>query len=172
MTLSVETLKASFERVQNENGGTTALGMRFYQRLFEKYPGVRPLFHAPPEAQHKKLMASLGAIIAGVTKPEELLPYLHAMGIRHLAYQTENAHYPAVAENLLAVLKEHLSVEGEWTPEMQETWEAALNTVATVMIEAAENPEAYKDEIAAAGYLPDGFRADGPMSRQALRPTG
>lgn len=160
MTLNVDLLRRTFARAKTENGGLRRLGMRFYQRLFEKYPQVRPLFNTPPEEQHVKLMASVGAIVAAVAEPERLLPYLHAMGIRHLEYGTENGHYAAVGENLVAVLGEHLSVEGEWTPEMRETWELALQTVSDIMIDAANRPEEYAPELLAAGYGPDGFRAD------------
>lgn len=160
--MNIQLIAETFQRAKTENGGATTLGMRFYQRLFEKYPAVRPLFHTPPEEQHKKLMASLGAIVASVTNPEQLMPYLKAMGIRHLEYKTEPAHYPAVAENLIAVLKEHLSVEGEWTPEMEASWAEALNTIAGVMIEAANNPDACREELMAAGYLPNGFKTADP----------
>lgn len=160
MTLNTLLIAQTFERAKKENGGVRALGLRFYERLFEQYPAVRPLFHTPPEEQHKKLMASLAAIVASVTNPEVMLPYLRAMGIRHLQYKTEAAHYGAVAENLLAVLKEHLSKEGTWTEEMHTNWAAALNIVAEVMIDAANRPEAYRLEIAKAGYLADGFKAN------------
>lgn len=162
MTLNVAIIAESFERAKQENGGLRSLGLRFYERLFEKYPGVRPLFHTPPEEQHKKLMASLGAIVASVTNPEVMVPYLRAMGIRHLAYKTEPAHYPAVAENLVAVLAEHLSQEGEWTEEMKSNWEAALQIIADVMIEGANHPEQYRDELLAAGYQADGLKAGNP----------
>jgi hemoglobin-like flavoprotein len=155
-------LRETFDRARKENGGLTSLGMRFYARLFEKYPAVRPLFTTPPEQQHKKLMASIGAIVTAAENPTTLMPYLHAMGIRHLKYKTENAHYPAVAENLVAVLAEHLSKEGEWTEEMKQTWEDALTLVATIMIEAANDPASYQDELAQAGYAPDGFRHGDP----------
>jgi hemoglobin-like flavoprotein len=82
----------------------------------------------------------------------------HAMGIRHLKYKTENAHYGAVGENLVAVLSEHLSKEGEWTAEMAETWTTALGVVAKTMIEASENPDSIRDELAKHGYEPDGFK--------------
>lgn len=162
MALNAAILRETLNRVQQENGGVRALGMRFYQRLFEKYPGVRPLFHTPPEEQHKKLMASIGAIVAGVTDTERLVPYLHAMAIRHLKYGTENGHYAAVAENLTAVLKEHLSAEGDWTPEMEEAWSEALKVVNSLMIQAASEPQAYRDELAKAGYQPDGFKLTDP----------
>lgn len=161
MTLNVALIAQTFERAKAENGGLRTLGLRFYERLFEKYPAVRPLFSTPPEEQHKKLMASVGAIVASVTNPTVMLPYLRAMGIRHIAYKTESAHYGAVAENLVAVLAEHLSKEGEWTPEMKANWEAALQVISEVMIDAADHPEQYHAELAASGYQPDGFRSTG-----------
>lgn len=160
MAIDIDLLKLTFDRATKENGGAQVLGLRFYQRLFEKYPGVKPLFSTPPEEQHKKLLASIGAILASIKNPEQMVPFLHAMGIRHLAYKTENAHYGAVAENLLAVLEEHLSKEGEWTEAMKESWSEALTTIAQIMIEAADNPENYTSELAEKGYKPDGFRND------------
>jgi len=155
--MEIPLLRETFDRARKENGGLTKLGMRFYERLFSKYPQVRPLFHTPPEEQHKKLMTSVGAIVSSVENPTTLVPYLHAMGIRHLKYKTESAHYAAVGENLVAVLGEHLSAEGEWSPAMKTTWEEALAFVSNVMIEAANEPEKYKDELVAAGYQPNGF---------------
>lgn len=160
MSLNVTLLRETFDRAKVENGGATRLGLRFYERLFEKYPGVRPLFNTPPEEQHKKLLTSVAAILASVTNPEVMVPYLHAMGIRHLAYGTLNDHYPAVAENLVAVLSEHLSKEGAWTAEMEANWKAAMEAINRIMIEAASNPEMFAEEMAQNGYQPDGFRSD------------
>lgn len=154
MTLNVELLRSTFKRAATENGGATTLGLRFYARLFEKYPQVKPLFNTPPEEQHKKLMASLGAIVAGVTNLEALVPYLHAMGIRHLKYNTEEGHYAAVGENL--------AVEGEWTDEMAAAWTEAVGVVANVMIEGQNNPEKFAEEMTAHGYQADGFKANDP----------
>lgn len=162
MSLNVALIAATFERAKKENGGATALGLRFYQRLFEKYPSVQHLFKTPPEEQHKKLMASVAAIVATVTQPDKMMPYLHAMGIRHNAYGTENAHYPAVQENLVTVLGEHLSQEGEWTEEMQQNWEAAMAVISDVMMAAANNPEEYSQELLKAGFMPNGFRTNDP----------
>ncbi len=160
MTLQAELLKLTLERARRENGGLRTLGLRFYQRLFDKYPQVRPLFHTEPEEQHVKLMASLGAIVAAVQSPDRLMPYLHAMGIRHVAYGTEEGHYAAVAENLMAVLEEHLRVEGDWTDAMRAAWQEALQAVSAIMIDAARRPEEYAPELLAAGYGLDGFRVD------------
>ncbi len=162
MSLSPQLLNETLKRAMVENGGARSLGLRFYERLFEKYPSVKPLFHTPPEEQHKKLLASVGAIVASVSNTEKLLPYLRAMGIRHLKYGTENAHYGAVKENLLAVLEEHLSKEGSFSDELKESWSEALDVVNSVMVEAASNPTAYSEELAQAGYQADGFKANNP----------
>jgi hemoglobin-like flavoprotein len=158
--LNVEILKNTLERAKQENGGIRTLGLRFYERLFEVYPSVKSLFHTPPEEQHQKLMASLGAIVAGVTNLERTIPYLRAMAIRHLKYGVENAHYPAVTENLIAVLAEHLSVEGEWPEAYATAWNEAMAVITTVMMEAASNPQQYAEELMANGYQPDGFKAN------------
>lgn len=162
MPLNVQLLRETFERAKKENGGATALGMRFYARLFEKYPQVRPLFKTAPEEQHKKLLASISSIVSAIEKPAVLLPFLQAMGIRHLKYKTQNSHYAAVSENLVAVLTEHLSKEGEFTEEMRSTWEAALKTVSEIMIEAADNPERFAADLATAGFEPNGFKKNDP----------
>jgi hemoglobin-like flavoprotein len=175
MTLNVALIAESFERAKQENGGLRTLGLRFYERLFEKYPGVKHLFHTPPEEQHKKLMASVAAIVASVTNPEVMLPYLRAMGVRHIAYKTEAAHYGAVSENLVAVLAEHLSKEGEWTDELKANWEEALQIISDVMIDAAGNPEKYQEELLEAGFQKDGTKAAGlnpwEIASEALNPA-
>jgi hemoglobin-like flavoprotein len=168
MTLNVALIAESFERAKKENGGLRTLGLRFYERLFEKYPGVRHLFSTPPEEQHKKLMASVGAIVASVTNPEVMLPYLRAMGIRHITYKTESVHYGAVSENLVAVLAEHLSKEGEWTEELKANWEEAMQVISDVMLEAATHPEQYAKELEAAGYQADGFKNNNPKPWELL----
>jgi hemoglobin-like flavoprotein len=164
MTLNVAVIAESFERAKSENGGLRTLGLRFYECLFEKYPGVRHLFHNPPEEQQKKLMASIAAIVASVTNPEVMLPYLRAMGIRHIAYKTDEGHYGAVSENLLAVLSEHLSKEGEWNEELQDNWTEAMKIISDIMIQAAKLPEQYQDELKTAGFQADGFSMNGAKS--------
>lgn len=56
------------------------------------------------------------------------------MGERHEAYGAEPAHYTAVADTLLDVMAEFA---GElWTTEVKDAWQAALNAVATTMLNA------------------------------------
>ena len=44
---------------------------RFYDRLFFRYPAVRPLFaHTQPKQQQTKLLASLKLVVNNLRKPE------------------------------------------------------------------------------------------------------
>lgn len=104
MGLNVELLESSFKLVAPQGD---ALVTRFYERLFEKYPAVKPLFkNASIPEQKKKLLASLVLVIQNIRRPEKLTPVLHDMGARHVGYGAKPAHYDAVGENLLAVLGE------------------------------------------------------------------
>ena len=133
----IELLEESFAALAPQG---EALAARFYERLFDKYPEVKPLFEGIPiDGQQKKLLASLVLLVQNLHKPEILKDYLYSLGARHVQYGVIEAHYPLVAENLLAVMAEFA---GElWTDEVKQAWQNTLNTVATIMIEANESTE-------------------------------
>ena len=79
MGLNVELLESSFKLVAPQGD---ALVTRFYERLFEKYPAVKPLFkNASIPEQKKKLLASLVLVIQNIRRPEKLTPVLQDMGV-------------------------------------------------------------------------------------------
>ncbi|MBA5875029.1 MAG: PAS domain S-box protein [Nitrospira sp. CR1.2] len=134
MGLNVELLESSFKLVAPQGD---ALVTRFYERLFEKYPVVKPLFkNASISEQKKKLLASLVLVIQNLRHPEKLTSVLQDMGARHVAYGAKPAYYDAVGENLLAVLGEFA---GEaWTPEVSQAWTDAYAAIKTIMLEGAK----------------------------------
>jgi hemoglobin-like flavoprotein len=140
--MNAQLLRESLDRAKKENGGIDALGIRFYNRLFEQYPSVRPMFPEKMEAQASKLMAAVAWIVANVENAEVFKPYVEEMAVRHLQYGTLEAHYPAVGENLLAVLEEHLSVEGDFSAETKAAWAGAYGAIQFIMIEKAYPKEA------------------------------
>ena len=104
MGLNVELLESSFKLVAPKGD---ALVTRFYERLFKKYPSVKPLFKKTSiKEQNKKLLASLVLVIQNLRRPDKLTSVLQDMGARHVGYGVKPAHYDAVGENLLAVLGE------------------------------------------------------------------
>ena len=121
------------------------LAARFYERLFEQYPQVKPLFEGISIAgQQKKLLASLVLLVQNLHKPEVLKDYLMGLGARHVHYGVTAEQYPLVAENLLTVMEEFAGKL--WTAEVKQAWTNTLNSVATIMLEAYEPREA--DEMA------------------------
>ncbi|HMU31790.1 MAG: hypothetical protein K1X60_16005 [Nitrospira sp.] len=134
MALQVELLESSFKLVAPKG---EELVTRFYERLFKKYPAVKPLFkHTTIKEQKKKLLASLVLVIQNLRRPEKLTPVLQDMGARHVGYGAKPAHYDAVGENLLAVLGE---VAGPaWTPQVKQAWTEAYGAIKTIMLAGAE----------------------------------
>ncbi|MDT8385392.1 MAG: methyl-accepting chemotaxis protein [Gammaproteobacteria bacterium] len=130
--LNVELLEETFAALAPQG---EALVKRFYQELFARYPGVRPMFANTSVAeQEKKLLGALVLVINNLRKPEALGPALTSLGAKHHGYGAKPEHYTAVAETLLDVMAEFAG--DLWTEEVQGAWTDALNTVATTMLAA------------------------------------
>lgn len=107
-------------------------GLLFYQNLFEAAPGIRHLFKPDISEQANKLVTILGYVVSKLSHMEELLPQVQQLGERHNSYGTEPAHYEVVGQCLILTLKQGLGAE--WTPEIQNAWITAYNTLKNVMI--------------------------------------
>ncbi len=133
MGLQVDVLERSFQAVAPRG---EALVTRFYERLFDKYPAVKPLFKKTSmKDQKKKLLASLVLVIQNLRHPDKLTKALQDMGARHVGYGAQPAHYDAVGENLLAVLGEFAGAA--WTSEVKQAWAEAYTAIKTIMLEGA-----------------------------------
>lgn len=108
---------------------------RFYEKLFEDYPSVKPLFANTTTAkQQTKLLAALKLVVNSLRKPEQLEQALVDMGARHQTYGAEPAHYEAVASTLLNAMAE--TAGGAWNTQYENAWRDALNLVGDVMLSA------------------------------------
>lgn len=148
--LDVETLESSFNLLAPQ---ADELVRRFYERLFQNYPEVVPLFaNTVPAEQQKKLLASLKLVIENVRKPEALAPVLTTMGERHQDYGVKPEHYPAVATTLIAVMKE---MAGDaWNYTIESAWSQALGVIAKVMIDAYKPESNQSGQIQTANLSP------------------
>jgi nitric oxide dioxygenase len=113
----------------------------FYARLFEVAPQVKAMFPSEMTGQQKKLMATLAAVVGGLSDLQSVLPAASALAIRHVAYGAKPEHYPVIGAALLWTLEKGL---GEaWTPEVAAAWSAAYATLSGYMIsEAYGRPQA------------------------------
>lgn len=111
----------------------------FYGRLFELDPTLRPYFKGDLSAQKQKLMTALAFVVAGLDRPETILPAVQALGKRHVGYGARDAHYETVGAALLWTLAQGLGEQ--FTPDVAAAWAAAYTLLAGVMQEAAAEME-------------------------------
>lgn len=107
----------------------------FYGRLFEVAPQVKPMFRGDMKEQGRKLMATLGVVVTGLTRLETVLPAASALAKQHVAYGVKAEHYPIVGGALLWTLEKGLG--DAWTPELAAAWTAAYTTLSGYMISEA-----------------------------------
>jgi hemoglobin-like flavoprotein len=113
----------------------------FYQRLFELDPSLRRLFTQTDMAeQRKKLMQMITVAVRGLTRLDELVPAVEALGNRHAGYGVTDAHYDTVATALLWTLEQGLG-EG-FTPDVREAWIETYAILANVMQNGARQTAA------------------------------
>ncbi|MEZ0093589.1 globin domain-containing protein [Streptacidiphilus sp. EB129] len=112
------------------------LAVYFYSILFTRYPQVRDMFPPGMDVQRGRLLRALLHIVDLVDDPEGLQRFCSHLGRDHRKFGTENAHYDAVGECLLASLARFAGPA--WSPEVARAWTLAYTTVAQVMMQAAE----------------------------------
>ena len=108
----------------------------FYDRLFAIDPTSRPLFKSDtlPE-QKRKLMLMLNSVVAGLSRPADIVPAAEAPARRHVNYGVTAEQYDSVGAALLWTLEKGL---GEaWTKDASEAWTAAYSLLSGVMRRAA-----------------------------------
>lgn len=116
-------------------GVAEPLSLLFYGRLFEREPGLRPMFRGDIAAQGRKLIEMLAAVVENLDRVESLTPVLHAMGQRHAGYGVIARHYDVVEEALLWALGQAL--EANFDAEARAAWRAVIGQVNSAMKEGA-----------------------------------
>jgi hemoglobin-like flavoprotein len=107
----------------------------FYGRLFEIAPHVKPLFKGDMKEQGRKLMATLGTVVASLDNLGPVLPVASDLAKRHVGYGVKAADYTVVGEALLWTLEKGLG--NAWTAQAKAAWTAAYTTLSTFMIAEA-----------------------------------
>jgi hemoglobin-like flavoprotein len=119
----------------------------FYGRLFELDPAIRRLFARTDMAKQRKvLMQTLTVVVKSLDKLDALVPAIQALGRRHAGYGVRTEHYEKVGAALIWTLERGLG--DAFDGDTREAWTTAYETLASVMIAAADEIES-----APAGYL-------------------
>jgi Globin len=88
----IKLVQTSFASVRSITDTAAAL---FYGRLFELDPSLQCLFHGNMRAQGRKLMAMLEYIVAGLHRPETIMPAVQELGRRHADYGVRHITPPS-----------------------------------------------------------------------------
>ena len=107
----------------------------FYGKLFSLDPSLKPLFKGDIKQQGRKLMSMIGTAVSGLTRLEQIVPAVQALGVRHAGYGVQPAHYGTVATALLWTLEQGLG--DLFTPEVKDSWVSAYTLLAATMQNAA-----------------------------------
>jgi hemoglobin-like flavoprotein len=76
-------------------------GALFYERLFAINPSFRPLFKNDMRIQVGRLMTMLSMVVYNLHQPDQILPAIRDLAIRHVEYGVKLADYDALREALL-----------------------------------------------------------------------
>jgi NAD(P)H-flavin reductase/hemoglobin-like flavoprotein len=107
----------------------------FYSHLFLTSPEIRDMFPVSMVAQRDKLMSALGRILAEISSPGTLTPFLQGLGRGHRKFGTLAEHYPAVGASLLATFAHFNGTR--WNAELARDWTEAYRLVAQAMLAGA-----------------------------------
>jgi hemoglobin-like flavoprotein len=128
----IQLVQESFEQVKPIAGAAADL---FYNRLFEMDPSLRGMFHGNLDEQKRKLMSALTLVVAGLSRPDTILPAVRHLGQKHARYGVEPDHYRTVGAALLWTLEQGLGAA--FTPCVADAWGAAYSLLAGEMQAAA-----------------------------------
>eukprot|EP00388_Colpodella_angusta_P041307 GDKK01052833.1.p1 GENE.GDKK01052833.1~~GDKK01052833.1.p1 ORF type:complete len:161 (+),score=48.73 GDKK01052833.1:29-511(+) len=121
--------------------GVDTIGRLFYQRVFEVDPSLLALFSFKDEpdmfnsekfkTHAAKVINTVGKAVASVRNLDPLVPVLHDMGKRHVAYGVKEEHYDVIFGALLHVLATGLG--DKFTDEVKASWIKVADIIGTVM---------------------------------------
>jgi hemoglobin-like flavoprotein len=111
------------------------LATRFYQELFRRDPGLRPLFTTDMDEQKIRFTVKLTEIVHSIPRLDELLTHTRALGARHAGYGVHAVDYETVGAALLAALAAILGAS--FDDQTRQAWAVAYSLVAETMLEGA-----------------------------------
>lgn len=114
------------------------VGAEFYRSLFALNPEARALFTGDMDMQAQKLMDMIGAVVAALDQPGQLLDSCRALGARHASYGVVEDHYDDVGTALLKTL--HAGLGEHYTEDVEAAWATVYGEMAETMIAAGRRP--------------------------------
>ena len=129
----VENVQKTWEMV----GDSVEMAIDFYNRLFYRYPGLRPLFKEDIRMQARKFTAHLSYLIKNLYDWKRIQLDIEELGKRHVSYEVKEEDYTYVQEALIYALKNHL--KDEWDENTAQAWIKLYRMIAELMKSASKN---------------------------------
>lgn len=127
-------LKASVP-ILKDSGVT--LTQKFYQRMLDNNPVVRPFFNVTDQKLLRQPKILAFALLKYAENIDDLSPlhdFVHQIVVKHVGLQVQPEHYPIVGSNLLATMQELLGDLA--TEEFMNAWATAYGNLAQLLINA------------------------------------
>lgn len=125
----IDLIQGSFEDITEAPGEAAAI---FYADLFSRAPQVKALFVEDMDRQGRKLINTLGAVVAQLDMLDLLVPMLRDLALRHVAYGVQPKDYAPVGEALGTMISKCCRSMPD--PECSAAWLAAYSHLAETMI--------------------------------------
>ena len=125
-------VQASFAQV---DAVLDLVASRFYRRLFELDPALRPLFKTDLALQGERFMEKLAVAVKGLEDLDSIVPFVRILGRRHALLGVRGRDYDTLGEALLWALEEELGPA--FQNDVRDAWSAAYKAISRLMIEAA-----------------------------------
>ena len=106
----------------------------FYERLFESYPDVQPLFKKTEmRSQRKKLIDMIALVVYSVDNLSKVTEAIHRLGQRHVEYGVKKEDYAKVQEAFIWTLKQELG--DDLSGEAEAVWQKVFDALGTMATE-------------------------------------
>ncbi len=108
----------------------------FFDQLFVREPSLRSVFRGDLKARGVELFDGLAAIVDSLDRLYPIVPALEWLAVQAARRGVGERDYRAVGEAMLAAFRDGLG--GDFTPQVEQAWQAAIGRVAEVMAGALE----------------------------------
>src|SRR5262249_28262219 len=124
-------IRASFSKLAPEGDRVAS---RFYARLFEIEPSLRPMFLGGLRFQKVKFIDMLASALESMEHLDNVVAVVWQLGKRHAGYGVKDAHYDIVRAALLHALSEEIGTSN--SDATIEAWGELFDLMASAMKQA------------------------------------
>lgn len=124
----IQLIQESWEKMKPVSRSLVA---RFYQDLFDEAPEYREMFKEDLTVQSAKMAAMLQFIVGKLSRFEDILYDIRALGESHQGYGLDQAAYDITGRCLLQSMAE--TIPDHWDSETEQAWLLAYNEIVAAM---------------------------------------